>query len=507
MFSFIRSKLLSQTYTSSLRLVIQSACVAYLLIPSAIAKAETPASAHVAGVPLAHQQLLLAPSKTAPGKIQFPATAKVHADSQSLIRSLMQVGRLNLFQPAKHVDLPAKSCLQVVMQDRSILVGELSQRGGELDGSPQFSSDKDLGESKYDTPGDIDPVVYVSPLGRGRLSRGTNSPHAQALRLPLKEKLEYCLRLYGSGKLENIEGRSPWGIMHVAISLGQFSEAQYQNRKVNAVNWLLNNGQCRGERLMYLDGDGKLQTRSGPGFEGHEGQLLAILAQSAVEPHTEIFVESKQFTLLDLIKKEMDSCQAGTELTFKLIGLSYYLDSDATWKSSDGETWDIQRLISEEIKQPINGVACGGSHRLMGLAFSLQRRRLQNRPVDGEWARAETFIQDYKQYTLSLANADGSFSTNWFEGREAMDNSQRRLQTTGHILEWLVFASDDQEVQDPRVVRSVNYLASLMLEDSETEWSVGPKGHAIRALDLFYRRVYKGETIPTARFGDPRMLR
>ena len=360
-------------------------------------------------------------------------------------------------------------------------------------------------------------ATFLSPLERRRFFRSkdraneqaeNHRPHSKATRLPLKEKLEYCLLLYGTRKLEPIEDRSPWGIMHVAISLGQLAKASYQGRQVNAIEWLLNNGQCRDKRLMYVDKSGNLQTKAGPGFEGHEGQLLAILAQCSVKPDTKIVVEGKSFTVVDLVRKEMLSCRAETELTFKLIGLSYYLDSNGSWNSDDDEPWDIQRLIAEEIKQPINGVACGGTHRLMGLAFSCQRRKLQKQPIDGEWARAQQFIEDYKEYTYSLQNPDGSFSTRWFEGREILDNPQRRLQTSGHILEWMIFASSVEELKQRRMVAAVNYLTNLMLSESETKWAVGPKGHAIRALDLYYRRVFNGEdSIPTARFGDPRLLR
>jgi hypothetical protein len=46
-----------------------------------------------------------------------------------------------------------------------------------------------------------------------------------------------------------------------------------------------------------------------------------------------------------------------------------------------------------------------------------------------------------------------------------------------------------------------------MLSDGKIEWSVGPKGHALRALALYKRRFYRGETVPTAQFGEPRSMR
>ena len=66
---------------------------------------------------------------------------------------------------------------------------------------------------------------------------------------------------------------------------------------------------------------------------------------------------------------------------------------------------------------------------------------------------------------------------------------QRRVQTTGHILEWLVFSAEESELSDPRLVKAVDYLASLMVNNRKTKWEIGPKGHAVRALRLFYEKV------------------
>ena len=84
------------------------------------------------------------------------------------------------------------------------------------------------------------------------------------------------------------------------------------------------------------------------------------------------------------------------------------------------------------------------------------------KPLDGEWLRAHKFITAYQKYAFKLQNADGSFSTQWLERRDASNDIQRRVQTTGHILEWLIFSLPEKELTDPRVVKSVNYLATLL---------------------------------------------
>lgn len=304
----------------------------------------------------------------------------------------------------------------------------------------------------------------------------------------LKPRLESVLAHYFKQK-ERAEGRSPWGIMHAMIAFGPYAEMYAGGKLVKDVDWLCQNGLCRSWRLMRLE-NGKLATNNGPGRQGHDGQFLAILAQSQIPPDKELLVEGRRFTVKDLIRYEMDTCKPGEELTFKLIGLSHYLDSDQKWKSRDGRRWSLERIVEEELRQPINGVACGGTHRLMGHSYALLMRKLQDRKITGHWYRAESFINEYRDYAFSLQNPDGSFSTNWLKGREARQDPQRRIQTTGHILEWLIFSANEQEISDPRLIKAVDYLSNLLWEQRGTRWEVGPKGHAIRAVRLFYERVF-----------------
>lgn len=304
----------------------------------------------------------------------------------------------------------------------------------------------------------------------------------------LKPRIESILKFYFAQK-EHAEKRSPWGIMHAMVAYGPYAEMYGDGKLVKDVDWLCNNGKCRGWQLLKLN-DGKLETVNGPGRQGHEGQLLAILAQSQIPMTKTLVVEGQKFTIEDLVRYEMSTCKTGTELTFKLIGLSHYLDSDQRWKTSGGQIWSLERLVQEELRQPINGVACGGTHRLMGYSYSLLMRKLQKKKITGHWKRADEFVNDFRKYALSLQNFDGSFSTDWFKRRQARNDNQRRVQTTGHILEWLVFSATNEELANPRLIKAVDYLSNLMWQERKTKWEVGPKGHAIRSLRLFYERVF-----------------
>ena len=159
-------------------------------------------------------------------------------------------------------------------------------------------------------------------------------------------------------------------------------------------------------------------------------------------------VNGQEFSIADLVKREQRTCRSGTELSFKLVGLSHYLDSEATWQNQLGESWSLERMIQEELAQPVNNsVACGGTHRLMGLGYAVRKRERRGEPLTGQWARAKQTVDHYAAYALRVQNADGSFSTNWFEGPGNSADIERKLNTTGHTLEWLLLSLPDEQVQ------------------------------------------------------------
>jgi hypothetical protein len=319
-------------------------------------------------------------------------------------------------------------------------------------------------------------------------SPGALTPMQKALRA----KIVKALRLNYPQHL-NSRDHNPWEMMHGLIAYGvdtKFFRNAPGGPTVNGAAYLCVNGKCHGLNLLYVE-DGRIMVRKGPYVQGHYGQFLAILAQAHVPSDYVLRADGKEFTISDLIKSEMETCQAGTELTFKLISLAHYLPVDTTWKNDDGEEWSIPRLISEEIKQPIlHTAACGGTHRLMGLSYALYKRNLEGLPIDGQYARAQKYLREYHNYAFLLQNPDGSFSTEWFKGKGNRDDVDRKVKTTGHILEWLSFSLPEEELFDARTVKAVNFLAGVLLMGPNHQWEVGPHGHALHALRIYERRAY-----------------
>ena len=309
----------------------------------------------------------------------------------------------------------------------------------------------------------------------------------------LRTRLRSVLRGYYQKSL-NSQDHDPWEVMHGMLAYGIHSRVRQggpRGEHITAVGWLCYNRPCKGKSLLYVSPEGELRAKQGVGLQGHMGQLLAMLAQCHVSPEYPIRVGNQEFTVQDLIEAEKKTCYPKSELTFKLIAMSHYLDLDATWVNDQGLDWNFSKLISEELAQPIRGAACGGTHRLSGLSLAVKARVKSGEPVDGEYAKAAEFVKNYQNYAFRMQNRDGSLSTKWFQGQGDEADIDRRVKTTGHILEWLVYSLSNEELRDPRTIRAVTYLTNLLYSNYDHEWEVGPKSHAVHALLLYDERVFQ----------------
>ncbi len=356
-----------------------------------------------------------------------------------------------------------------------------------------------------------DPTPRLEFPANPTLSTPTDLPPLTKSQQQLRTKIRRVLTDYYNRPL-NTRDRSPWELLHAVLSFETHSKVLQggpNGKPITAVGWLCFNQACRKRTLMYVNDEGNLQVRVGPALQGHRGQLLAMLAQAKVKPDYPMRIEKQDFAVYDLIEMEKRTCYPRTELTFKLIGLSHYLESDATWMNDQGMQWNIPKLISEEIRQPVRGAACGGTHRLAGLTLAYKNRLKQGGSVDGQYLKAKKFVTRYQQYAYKLQNRDGSFSTEWFRGQGNEQSVDRKLKTTGHILEWLLYAASEKELKHWKTAKAANYLANIMHSNRRKDWEAGPLGHAIHALLLYDRLVFKpydnqnplpvaGKSVPSA---------
>ncbi len=328
-------------------------------------------------------------------------------------------------------------------------------------------------------PADITPVTELPPLSKQMIS--------------LKSRVRAVLKGYYRKALSSREN-DPWEVMHGMLAYGVHSrihDGGPNGQLITSVGWLCYNKPCKGQTLLYVTPSGELRAKYGVGLQGHLGQFLAMLAQCHVSPDYPIRVGGHEYTIADLIEAEKKTCYPKSELTFKLIALQHYADLNDKWVNDQGVEWDFPRLIREELAQPIRGAACGGTHRLSGLSLVVKARERRGEPLDGEYQKASDFVKKYQQYAFRLQNRDGSLSTSWFRGAGDENDDDRRIKTTGHILEWLCYSLSDEQLREPQTVRAVTYLANLMYNNYNHEWEIGPRSHATHALLLYDQRVFQ----------------
>ncbi|MCH2113786.1 MAG: hypothetical protein MK171_02570 [Pirellulales bacterium] len=346
--------------------------------------------------------------------------------------------------------------------------------------------------------------IPVPPVVSPRVAPPTDSdtlPPLSRSQENLRNKVRRVLTHYYKRPL-NTRDRSPWEVMHAMLAYEVHSKVLQggpQGDPITAVGWLCFNQGCKRRSLMYVNDQGKIRVRVGPAMQGHRGQLLAMLAQAKVSREYPMRIDEQDFTIADLVHMEMETCYSRTELTFKLIGLIRYLDTSTTWMNNQGMEWSIPRLISEELRQPVRGAACGGTHRLAGLTVAYKTREQRGEPVDGEYLRAKNFVRRYQKYAYRLQNSDGSFSTEWFRGKGDEQDLDRNLKTTGHLLEWLLYAASERELQHWRTRKAANYLANILNNNRFKDWEAGPLGHAIHALLIYDRLVFQAHDSPETR--------
>jgi hypothetical protein len=336
------------------------------------------------------------------------------------------------------------------------------------------------------TPADLPNTEKTSAAN----AKKQNSPEVPNTRLA--NKIKRVLDWYYSHPL-NTRDDTPWSVLHWSIAYGvdaQVCVGGPDGRKVTAIGWLCCNRPAAGKRLVSLN-SGNMNLPIAPGIQGHHGQFLSMLAQSKVPSDYVLRIGKRELEVANLVKYEKARCRSGMELTFKLIGISHYTPSNETWNNSRGESWSVNRLLREELKEPIDRMAacCGGTHRLYSLSYAIDRRRKQGLPIADDWKKAERRVQSYQRRAFQLQNSNGSFSTMWFERRENSNDKTRKLITSGHLLEWLAFSLPEERLQDPKFERALDYVANLLDQNHGTSWHRGGLGHALHALAIYEQRV------------------
>jgi hypothetical protein len=130
--------------------------------------------------------------------------------------------------------------------------------------------------------------------------------------------------------------------------------------------------------------------------------------------------------------------------------------------------------------------------------MALQEHRRQGGSVEGSWQEADRVVRQAVRDARAFQNADGSFSTNYFSRPGTTPDLAQALSTTGHVLEFLVLASSDEELNEPYLQRAVLHLCDLFRKTEAISLECGALYHALHGLVLYRERVFGPLSLPNS---------
>jgi hypothetical protein len=294
-----------------------------------------------------------------------------------------------------------------------------------------------------------------------------------------------------------------WQVLHGVLAYGKDFVVQTDNGPQNAVDYLLGGGALDGFNPRAGDRFGSGSPRQGVKAQlqpetkigqGHRDQWLAVLVQSGVKKSDELKTPDGDFTIQDWIRQTQYDVPLNleTEFSWTLIALTALDPTTTAWLARDGETYDVESLLDSEVQQyrmDARSGACGGTHRLIGIAMALNQRRNEENPVTGVWADAEQVIESAIATAKQNQNPDGSYSTSYFHRTGWTRDLGESLGTTGHVLEFLAIAAPDDVLQQPWVQRSALQLCDTLDACEGIDLECGVLYHALHGLAEYEKRI------------------
>ncbi|MCA9010678.1 MAG: hypothetical protein KDB01_13090, partial [Planctomycetaceae bacterium] len=319
-------------------------------------------------------------------------------------------------------------------------------------------------------------------------------------------KLVYETREAQRRRLLSTSEHTPWQIMHGMLALREDFLIRHNGQPVSCLEWIKSGPIFEHEswfqktQVRVLSGYGsnrfEMMTvgRGHPynkpyAFEGHINQFVAILSMSGVPLETEFNTPQGPVTMRDMLTYAKLTVNEKEEVTWTLWALSRYLPSDAEWINAQGEKWSIERLVKIEVGKSLQGAPCGGTHGLFALAHARNVYLRSGKPLVGVWLQAEHKIRRYIQTARMQQNPNGTLSSNYFRGREFKPDFDKRMASSGHLLEFLMMALPSQELNAPWVRRAIEATSNDLMVNRKAFVSCSPLYHATSALSIYLDRV------------------
>jgi len=299
-----------------------------------------------------------------------------------------------------------------------------------------------------------------------------------------------------------------WQILHGILAYGREFRVQTAQGNVIAINYLLRGGAIKGFDLRSGDRfanaaattstDASLtrgiRTELDPGTklgQGHRDQWLAYLTACNL-PVDQLFPTADGPRRLDLWLRQMEwdvPLNFEQEYSWTLMSLMPFRATSHRWKARDENDYSIESLLRSELNRLSPESACGGSHRLVAIAITLNKRKAEGATIDGVWADAQAVVDLAIEQAFQYQNEDGTFSSNYFERSGWSLDLSTAIGTTGHTLEFIAVAGSDELQQSQAVVRAATSLCRLLDQTSELDLECGALYHALSGLKIYRQRI------------------
>ncbi|MDR2115731.1 MAG: hypothetical protein LBP87_05055 [Planctomycetaceae bacterium] len=228
---------------------------------------------------------------------------------------------------------------------------------------------------------------------------------------------------------------------------------------IYSIGTLCWNYPCSGKMLLRSDGK-RVFARVGSGFQRRPASFLALLAMSNIMPNYELKVNGGTYSIGHLIASEKAAVSKGVNMSMTLVGLSFYGEAGDQWKNEMGETWNIERMVTEELNRSIDQGSSEVTDWLLGLTAAVKLYEEEGKAIRGPMALAKRQLGTYHEFVLSVQNDQYLWHPKFFLFKGTNSDVYETLYSSGHILRWLLLSLSDRELKDPRVTRAVTSLMS-----------------------------------------------
>ena len=344
----------------------------------------------------------------------------------------------------------------------------------------------------------IPPLICVVLVGcfSGKLAEPTSEPVDESI--PLKELVAQTLDQNARQRGLSVDVHGAWQVLHGILAYGDAFQVRTPEGNVSAVDYLREGGLLPGFRPAagHKFGDRvglkvRIEPREKVG-QGHRDQWLAVLAQTGLGQDATIKSGSQVFTMRDWVNQAQWDTPPSfleAEYSWTLIALAAYNDTQQRWQASDGNTYNIESLLKVEIDQNLVDSACGGTHRLIGIATALNKRKEEGAALTETWLAAQELVDQNIVLAKQNQNPDGSYSPMYMHRQGWTRDLGETLGTTGHVLEFLAIAADDETIKQPWVDRSVRRLCQVLQQCEGIDLECGALYHALHGLAEYYERI------------------